>query len=149
MPESLFWSLSFEGCNFIKRETLAQVLSCEFCEISENTFFTEHLLATASLLITYITNTQSYFIVFFFKRLHSCNKILELCFCILCLNIIYTFIYIKTKNFRMKEKCRCIFVKIQVKNTGNLLGKILILIVSYLAVRVIENVVTVNLCCKS
>ena len=25
-----------------------QVLSYEFCEISENTFFTEHLLATAS-----------------------------------------------------------------------------------------------------
>ena len=29
--------------NFIKKETLAQVLSCEFCEISKNTFFTEHL----------------------------------------------------------------------------------------------------------
>ena len=25
--------------NFIKKETLAQVLSCEFCEISKNTFF--------------------------------------------------------------------------------------------------------------
>ena len=32
-------------CNFIKRYTLAQVLSCEFCEnsISKNTFPTEHL----------------------------------------------------------------------------------------------------------
>ena len=28
----------------IKKETLAQVFSCEFCEISKNTFFTEHLL---------------------------------------------------------------------------------------------------------
>ena len=30
-----------EACNFIKKETLAQVLSCEFCEISkkENIFF--------------------------------------------------------------------------------------------------------------
>ena len=36
------------ACNFIKKETLAQVLSCEFCEISKNTFFTEHLRATAS-----------------------------------------------------------------------------------------------------
>ena len=27
----------------IKKETLAQVISCEFCKISENTFFTEHL----------------------------------------------------------------------------------------------------------
>ena len=34
-------------CNMIKKETLAQVFSCEFCEISKNIFFTEHLLATA------------------------------------------------------------------------------------------------------
>ena len=34
--------------NFIKKETLVQALSCEFCEISWNTFFTEHLRATAS-----------------------------------------------------------------------------------------------------
>ena len=33
---------------FIKKETLAQVLSCEFCEILMNTFFTEHLWTTAS-----------------------------------------------------------------------------------------------------
>ena len=26
-----------EGCNFIKKETLAQVFSCEFCKISKNT----------------------------------------------------------------------------------------------------------------
>ena len=28
---------------FIKKETLAQVFCCEFCEISRNTFFREHL----------------------------------------------------------------------------------------------------------
>ena len=33
---------------FNKKETLAQVFSCEFIEISKNTFFTEHLWATAS-----------------------------------------------------------------------------------------------------
>ena len=38
-----------EACNFIKKEALAQVFSCEFCEISKNTFFTEHLMTTASL----------------------------------------------------------------------------------------------------
>ena len=27
------------ACNFIKKETLAQVFSCEFCKISKNTFF--------------------------------------------------------------------------------------------------------------
>ena len=26
-------------CNFFKKETLAQVFFCEFCEISKNTFF--------------------------------------------------------------------------------------------------------------
>ena len=37
-----------QACNFIKKETMAQVFSCEFCEISKNNFFTEHLWATAS-----------------------------------------------------------------------------------------------------
>ena len=36
-------------CNFIKKETLAQVFSCEFCEISKSTFLIEHLWATAFL----------------------------------------------------------------------------------------------------
>ena len=33
----------------IKNETLTQVFSCEFCEISKKTFFIEHLRTTASL----------------------------------------------------------------------------------------------------
>ena len=37
-----------KACNFIKKETLAEVFSCEFCEFSKNTFFTEHLRTTAS-----------------------------------------------------------------------------------------------------
>ena len=32
-----------QACNFIKKETLAQVFSCEFYEIFNNTLFTEHL----------------------------------------------------------------------------------------------------------
>ena len=35
--------------NFVKKESLAQIFFCGFCEISKNTFFTEHLRATASL----------------------------------------------------------------------------------------------------
>ena len=27
-----------QACNFIKKKILAQLLSCEFCEISKNTF---------------------------------------------------------------------------------------------------------------
>ena len=41
------------ACNFIKKESLAQVLSCEFCEISKNTFHTEHIWETASFPFFY------------------------------------------------------------------------------------------------
>ena len=35
--------IKLQACNFIKKETLAQMFSCEFCEIVKNTFFIEHL----------------------------------------------------------------------------------------------------------
>ena len=37
-----------EVCHFFKKEILAQMFSCEFCEIFKNTIFTEHLWVTAS-----------------------------------------------------------------------------------------------------
>ena len=40
-----------QACNFIEKNTLAQMFSCEFCEISKNTF-TEHLQKTASIFNT-------------------------------------------------------------------------------------------------
>ena len=46
--ESLFFN-KVEACNFIKKETLAQVFSCEFREISKNTSFTEHIRVTSSI----------------------------------------------------------------------------------------------------
>ena len=36
------------ACNFIKKETLTQVFSCEFCRNFINTIFTEHLRVTVS-----------------------------------------------------------------------------------------------------
>ena len=39
-----------KSCNFIKKEALAQVFSCKFCEISKNTFFTEQFWMSASLV---------------------------------------------------------------------------------------------------
>ena len=40
--EHLYWGLFFnKTSDFIKKEALAQVLSCEFCKIFKNTFFTE------------------------------------------------------------------------------------------------------------
>ena len=38
--------------NFFKRETLAQVFSCELCKISKDIFVTEHLRASASIDLT-------------------------------------------------------------------------------------------------
>ena len=47
--QGLFFNkVEAEACNFIKKETLARVFSCEFCEISKDNLFTEHLWATAS-----------------------------------------------------------------------------------------------------
>ena len=50
--QSLFFNkdagLRLKACNFIKKEALARVFSCEFSETSKKTFFTEHFWATAS-----------------------------------------------------------------------------------------------------
>ena len=40
--------LQSQACSFIKKDTLAQLFSCEFCKIFKNSFFTEHLPETAS-----------------------------------------------------------------------------------------------------
>ena len=42
------FSVRLQVYNFIRKESLAQLVSCEFCEISKNTVFTEHLQTTAS-----------------------------------------------------------------------------------------------------
>ena len=59
----------YQACNFIKKEALAQVFSCEFCEISKNTFFTEHLWAAASggpiILCSFMETFIDVFIYFF------------------------------------------------------------------------------------
>ena len=49
VPESLSEkSCRLHTCNFIKKETLAQVFSCELYEILKNTFFDRTPLQTAS-----------------------------------------------------------------------------------------------------
>ena len=49
MCESLFFN-KVAGLTpaALLKMTLAQMLSCEFCEVSKNNFFAEHLRATAS-----------------------------------------------------------------------------------------------------
>ena len=44
--------------NFIKKETLAQVFSCEFWEILKGTFFTEDLRVTASKEFLYFMSNK-------------------------------------------------------------------------------------------
>ena len=48
-----------KACNFIKKETLALVFSSEFCKISKNTFYTEHLQITASVISYWQESTFS------------------------------------------------------------------------------------------
>ena len=49
-----------EDYNFIKKETLVQAFSYEFCEISKNTFFTEHLRLTIPEVIRNLMNQIPY-----------------------------------------------------------------------------------------
>ena len=59
------------GYNFIEKETLAQVFSCEFCEISKNTFFHETPLMAVSLFVTVsFEDTASRAFNVFFKCAH-------------------------------------------------------------------------------
>ena len=51
MPDSFFnevTRLRPEVCNFIKKEVLVPVFSCEFLKMFKDIFFTEHLWTTAS-----------------------------------------------------------------------------------------------------
>ena len=43
-----FNKVTCSACNFIKKETLAKVFSCDIFKNFKNTFFTEHLSTTAS-----------------------------------------------------------------------------------------------------
>ena len=55
------------ACNFIKKASQALVFSYEFCEISKNTFFTEHAWTTAS----YLTNLVEYYSDHYEKVINS------------------------------------------------------------------------------
>ena len=52
LVQSLFFN-KVAGLSLVKNKTLAQVFFCEFCEISNNTFFTEYLWL---LLYWYVTD---------------------------------------------------------------------------------------------
>ena len=67
-PESLFkWSFTPEARNCIKRETLAQVFSCKFCEIFKNTFFREDLRTIPSVYCELLENKVKNLLKKFYK----------------------------------------------------------------------------------
>ena len=51
VPESLFNKVAGLRLAALLKKTLAQVFFGEFCEYLRNTFFTEHLLMTASVSV--------------------------------------------------------------------------------------------------
>ena len=48
----------FTWKNFIKKETLAQVFSCEFCGISKSMFFTKHLWVNLLEIVTLLLSVN-------------------------------------------------------------------------------------------
>ena len=64
---SFLIKLQASGCNFIKKETPAQVFSCECCEIFKNTFFIKQLLRLLCWQIEHLCNikTQTHSHMFF------------------------------------------------------------------------------------
>ena len=60
-----------QACNFFKKETLRQLFSSEFCEISKSTFFTEHIWATASKKELILHIIICHYLYFFKNFLHA------------------------------------------------------------------------------
>ena len=72
--------LQGSACNFIKKEILEQVPSCEFLEILKNIYFTEQLRTTApvqniwvsaSLIILEKYNWKPHFVITEFVQVES------------------------------------------------------------------------------
>ena len=67
--QSLFLiKLLAEACNLIKKKTLAQVFSYEFCENLKNTFFIEHLLWLVLELLVLYTSPFVFWVHVFFPE---------------------------------------------------------------------------------
>ena len=54
-------TMTQEACNFIKKETLTQVFSCEFCEISKKTFF--HRTSPVAVSVTFVNLWNTFLFV--------------------------------------------------------------------------------------
>ena len=67
--------IKLQAYNFIKKETLVQVFSCEFCEISINTFSTEHLQKTTSKMLELPNFGHYYYVITFISKYPYFKKV--------------------------------------------------------------------------
>ena len=60
MLDPLIIKMQTEACSVIKKETLVQLFSCEFCEIFKNTFFhkTPPVAASVNLIVIKLYNNN-------------------------------------------------------------------------------------------
>ena len=89
------------ACNFIKKETLTQMFSCEFCGISKNTFFyrappRDCLYRFSNRYIYQQSFTSGYLFLFFFRNS------LEPSFWLLFL---FFFFFLYTSKFQLGRNC--------------------------------------------
>ena len=76
MPQTPFL-IKVEAYNFIKKEALAQVFSCKFCEISKNTFLiAQHTSGAASIIVT----KTSDFTLYLTKKLYFPETGVQRCY---------------------------------------------------------------------
>ena len=74
--------IKLQACYFIKKEALARVFSCEFCEIFKNMFFTERLWTTASKETLFIIKLFVFSLVFYqiYESSVSTSYLIFLCY---------------------------------------------------------------------
>ena len=101
--QSLFNKKLAYACNLIKKETLAQVFSCKFCEISKTTFsYRTHrwlLLNEIDTISTFQFHIKLLFYVYT-STIHICKFFLQYFCCILF--FICSFIYLFHFSFWYK-----------------------------------------------
>ena len=84
-PLEMFSISCRPACNFIKKKTLAQVLSCEFCETFKNTYFSQNTSGGCWVINTKQKFTSSY------SHLHQKNVFYNKR--ILTISLIFYYIY--------------------------------------------------------
>ena len=98
---SFLIKLQASYCNFIKRETLALVFSCEFCEVFQNIFITEYLRVTPSPFST--RTTPGDFGILPLYNNCACNNLIKLTY---SFNV-KTVIHVTTGTSKMKYTNFC------------------------------------------